>query len=82
MYQLIQTLYHPNKVSAKTLQVCKVLQILYLGGTHQDQLSRLKNFRDISNSLQRKIYEKFILPNSDSETTSAAYPPIFASIEI
>ncbi|RMZ99340.1 hypothetical protein BpHYR1_000830 [Brachionus plicatilis] len=36
MYQLIQTLYHPNKVSAKTLQVCKtlnVLQRLYLGGT-------------------------------------------------
>ncbi|CAF0874165.1 unnamed protein product, partial [Brachionus calyciflorus] len=51
-------------------------------GTHQDQLVKLKNYKDISNSLQRKIYEKFILPNSDSETTSAAYPPILASIEI
>lgn len=32
--------------------------------------------------MQRLIYEKFVLPNSESETTSAAYPPIIASIEI
>jgi GTPase SAR1 family protein len=50
-------------------------------GTHQDQLAKLKNYKEISNYLQRLIYERFVRPSSESETTSA-YPPIMASIEI
>ena len=50
-------------------------------GTHHDQLSKLKNYKDISNYLQRCIYERFVQPNTESETTSA-YPPIMASIEV
>ena len=50
-------------------------------GTHQDQLAKLKNCKEISNYLQRLIYERFVRPSSESETTSA-YPPIMASIEI
>ena len=50
-------------------------------GTHQDQLAKLKNYKEISNYLQRLIYERFVKPSSESETTSA-YPPIMASVEI
>jgi GTPase SAR1 family protein len=50
-------------------------------GTHQDQLSKLKNYKEISNYLQRLIYERFVRPSSETETTSA-YPPIMASIEV
>jgi hypothetical protein len=53
-----------------------------LVGTHQDQLAKHKNYKDISYYLQRLIYERFVQPNTESETTSAAYPPIMASIEI
>jgi GTPase SAR1 family protein len=50
-------------------------------GTHQDQLARLKNYKDISNYLQRIIYERFVRPTGENETISP-YPPIMASIEI
>ena len=32
-------------------------------GTHQDQLVKLKNYKEISCHLQRLIYERFIKPN-------------------
>lgn len=50
-------------------------------GTHQDQLAKLKNYKEISNYLQRLIYERFVRPSAETESTSA-YPPIMASIEI
>lgn len=51
-------------------------------GTHQDQLAKLKNYKEISNYLQRCIYERFVQPNTESSETTSAYPPILASIEI
>ena len=48
-------------------------------GTHQDQLVKLKNYKEISCHLQRLIYERFIKPNETNE--NCAYPPIWASIE-
>jgi GTPase SAR1 family protein len=50
-----------------------------LVGTHYDQLYKLKNYKEISNFLQRIIYERFIKPN---ENEICAYPPIWASIEV
>ena len=49
-------------------------------GTHQDQLAKLKNYKEISNFLQRIIFERFIRLNN--ETENCAYPPIWASIEV
>ncbi len=51
-------------------------------GTHQDQLAKLKNYKEISNHLQRCIYERFVQVNSESDSSSAAFPPIMASIEV
>lgn len=50
-------------------------------GTHQDQLAKLKNYKEISNYLQRLIYERFVRPSAETESTSA-YPPVMASVEI
>ena len=50
-------------------------------GTHQDQLAKHRNYKEISNYLQRVIYERFVRPTGENETTSP-YPPIMASIEI
>ena len=50
-------------------------------GTHHDQISKLKNYKEISNYLQRLIYDRFVRPSAETESTSA-YPPIMASIEI
>jgi GTPase SAR1 family protein len=50
-------------------------------GTHHDQLAKLKNYKEISNYLQRLIYERFVRPSAETESTSA-YPPVMASIEI
>lgn len=50
-------------------------------GTHQDQLAKLKNYKEISSYLQRIIYERFVRPTGENETASP-YPPIMASIEI
>ena len=55
-------------------------------GTHQDQLTKLKNYKEISAHLQRIIYERFVLRGAsgtcETNETSAAYPPIMASIEV
>jgi GTPase SAR1 family protein len=50
-------------------------------GTHHDQIAKLKNYKEISNYLQRLIYDRFVRPSAETESTSA-YPPIMASIEI
>ena len=50
-------------------------------GTHQDQLSKLKNYKEISNYLQRLIYERFVRPTGENDSISP-YPPIMASIEV
>ena len=50
-------------------------------GTHQDQLAKLKNYKDISNYLQRLIYERFVRPTGENDSISP-YPPIMASIEV
>jgi GTPase SAR1 family protein/Leucine-rich repeat (LRR) protein len=51
-------------------------------GTHQDQLAKLKNYKEISSYLQKLIFDRFVRPSGESETSSSAYPPIMASIEI
>jgi GTPase SAR1 family protein len=53
-----------------------------LVGTHQDQLAKLKNYKEISNHLQRCIYERFVQTTTDSDSSSAAFPPIMASVEV
>lgn len=50
-------------------------------GTHQDQLAKLKNYKDISNYLQRLIFERFVRPTGENETSSP-YPPIIASSKL
>lgn len=50
-------------------------------GTHQDQLVKHRNYREISSFLQRMIYERFVKPTGENETASP-YPPIMASLEV
>lgn len=50
-------------------------------GTHQDQLVKHRNYREISSILQRMIYERFVKPTGENETASP-YPPIMASLEV
>jgi serine/threonine protein kinase/GTPase SAR1 family protein len=51
-------------------------------GTHQDQLAKLRNYKEISAYLQRLIYERFVRPSNETESMCAAYPPIMASVEV
>ena len=50
-------------------------------GTHQDQLAKLRNYKELSSYLQRLIYERFVRPTGENETISP-YPPVMASLEI
>lgn len=50
-----------------------------LVATHYDQSAKLKNYKEISNFLQRIIFERYIRP---SENENSPYPQILASIEI
>ncbi len=50
-------------------------------GTHHDQLAKHRNYREISAYLQRVIYERFVRPTGENETTSP-YPPVMASVEV
>jgi hypothetical protein len=50
-------------------------------GTHQDQLAKHRNYKEVSSSLQRMIYERFVKLTGENETASP-YPPIMASLEI